>query len=93
MSMPKGRKFDHGYATVTQTGMGFREIAEIMTKDGDQMNHATARNVMLRALSKISGPLASLHGAKNGADSTKIAIDPRFQEAMMEIISQELKRM
>ena len=38
--MPKGTKFKSGYATVTNTGMGYREIAETMTKEGHKMNHA-----------------------------------------------------
>ena len=55
MSMPKGHKSKYGYATVTNDGgMGFHDIAERMTKSGDKMNHATARNVLLRALKKIS---------------------------------------
>ena len=34
MSMPKGTKFKSGYATVTNQGLGYREIAEIMTAEG-----------------------------------------------------------
>jgi hypothetical protein len=90
MSMPKGHKFSNGYATVTDQGLGFREIAERMTADGDEMNHATARNVLLRGLSKIARPVAALH-AKSGSsleeETWRIASDPRFQEAMIEILS------
>ena len=39
MSMPKGTKFKSGYATVTNQGLGYREIAEIMTAEGHKMNH------------------------------------------------------
>ena len=95
MSMPKGQKFSNGYATVTDQGLGFREIAERMTADGDEMNHATARNVVLRGLTKIARPVAALH-AKKGAsldeETWRIASDPRFQEAMIEIILEMRKQ-
>ena len=52
MSMPKGYKVEHGYATVGD-GLGYREIAEKMTETGDKMNHSTARNVFLSAMSKF----------------------------------------
>ena len=94
MSMPKGQKFNHGYSTVTGVGLGFREIAEQMTADGDEMNHATARNVLLRGLLKVSRPLIALHG-KTGdeldREAYRVATDPRFQEAMVEMISEELR--
>ena len=47
MSMPKGFKSKQGYATVSSTdgGMDYRTIAQKMTEDGHQMNHATARNI------------------------------------------------
>ena len=93
MSMPKGHKSSHGYATVTQGGMGFREIAEKMTEDGDKMNHATVRNILIRGLSKIAGPLGELHGLEKGSsegDVLRLASDPRFQSAIRDLL--EAKR-
>ena len=90
MSMPKGRQFSNGYATVTSQGLGFREIAEKMTNDGDEMNHATARNVLIRGLMKIARPVASLHCKTVSSlddEAWRIASDPRFQEAMIEILT------
>ena len=93
MSMPKGHKSKYGYATVTNDGrMGFHDIAERMTKSGDKMNHATARNVLLRALNKISTPLCQLHGVSKDAldeESTKTASDPRFQAAVAQFLDDE----
>jgi hypothetical protein len=94
--MPKGHKSTHGYSTVAaDVGLGFREIAEKMTADGDEMNHATARNVLLRGLMKISRPLLSLHG-KSGEgldhEAWRVASDPRFQQAMVDIFTDELSR-
>jgi len=96
MSMPKGHRSQHGYSTVSSDiGLGFREIAEKMTESGDEMNHATARNVLLRGLMKVSRPLLALHG-KSGTEldheSWRVASDPRFQEAMMDIISDEIRK-
>ena len=86
MSMPKGHKSNHGYSTVaSDVGLGFREIAEKMTESGDEMNHATARNVLLRGLMKVSRPLLGLH------ESWRVACDPRFQQAMVDIISNEIR--
>ncbi len=86
MSMPKGHKSATGYATVSSEDgcMGYREIAEVMTSDGDKMNHSTARNVFLRAMQKIANPVCEAYGAK---DTKKMSQDPRFQECIQEIIS------
>ena len=86
MSMPKGYKSSCGYATVSSDEgcMGYREIAEAMTSDGDKMNHSTARNVFLRAMQKIANPVCELYGAP---DSKNMSQDPRFQECIQEIIS------
>ena len=64
MSMPKGYKSSHGYATVSniQGGLGYREIAEKMTAEGDKMNHSTARNVFLAAMRKLARDLCKLYG-------------------------------
>ena len=91
MTMPKGYKSKYGYATViTDGGMCFHDIAKKMTASGDKMNHATARNVLLRALKKISTPLCELHGVKGellDEEAEKAASDPRFQAAIAEFIS------
>lgn len=85
MSMPKGTKFKSGYATVTNQGLGYREIAEIMTAEGHKMNHATARNYFLRAMEKLAEPMVQLMDNDRRAD--ELAVDPNFQDAMIEILS------
>jgi len=88
MSMPKGHKSDHGYATVSSKfgGMDYRVIAEKMTADGYKMNHATARNVFLRAMQKIARPLCEMYGEPDEHNVNRTASDPRFQEGMIEIV-------
>ncbi len=75
MSMPKGHKFNHGYAT-SEGGMGYREIAERCTSEGHRMNHATARNYFLRAMEKLAQPICELFP---GREIDQVAKDPRFQ--------------
>ena len=90
MSMPKGTKFKSGYATVTDQGLGYREIAEVMTSEGYKMNHATARNYFLRAMEKLAEPMVQL--MDNGRTAEDLAVDPQFQGAMIEILSSRKNR-
>ena len=91
MSMPKGFKSTNGYATVSSSGgMDYRKIAEKMSADGFKMNHATARNIFLRAMKKIAGPIHSMYDLEQDEISiTRTAKDPRFQESIMEIIDDQ----
>ena len=81
--MPKGMKHKNGYATVD--GPGYREIAEKMTEDGFKMNHATARNYFIRALTKLAKPLCAEFGGDK--DPKKVAQDPRFQKAIASMMT------
>jgi len=89
MSMPKGFKADNGYATVgDRGGKGYREIAEIMTNDGYPMKHSAARNYFLSGMRKLAAPICEMHGlSKDEVD--RIALDPRFQESIADIIEEE----
>jgi len=91
MSMPKGFKSRKGYATVSQIegGMDYRAIAEKMTCDGDKMNHATARNVFLRAMTKLARPLHELYRMNTDAASiVRTTKDPEFQSGILDIIEE-----
>lgn len=89
MTMPKGHKSPHGYATVKSLpgGMDYRSIAEKMTSDGDKMNHATARNVFLGAMKKFAGPILKMYDLSvDDGDVMRTAKDPRFQESIIDIL-------
>lgn len=89
MSMPKGFKADNGYATVgDRGGKGYREIAEIMTTDGFPMKHSAARNYFLSGMRKLAAPICEMHGLSND-EVDRIALDPRFQESVADIIEEE----
>ena len=89
MSMPKGFKSDHGYGTSKSLGgKTYHEISEAMNEQGFKMNHSTARNVFVSSLKKIAHEITLLYGMKlSEKDIKKIAIDPRFQEAVKEFMS------
>ena len=91
MPMPKGHKSKHGYATVKtfSGGNDYRAIADEMTSRGFKMNHATARNVFLSALTKIAKPIQEFHGfsSMSGDRISSAVRDPRFQEGVAEILS------
>lgn len=89
MSMPKGFKSKNGYATVSKTdgGLDYRSIAEQMCDEGHKMNHATARNIFLRAMKKLAGPVHEMYSLESDEISiTRTAKDPRFQESISEIM-------
>ena len=88
MSMPKGFKSENGYATSKSlNGKTYHEIAFIMKENGFKMNHSTVRNIFIKALIKIANNITVLYGMKlSEAELKKIAIDPRFQEAIMHFL-------
>jgi len=86
MSMPKGYKVEHGYATV-DSGLGYREIAEKMTDEGCKMNHSTARNIFLSAMSKFVTELFDVYNIPvSKGKIKKVSSDPRFQSGLMTAI-------
>ena len=90
MSMPKGYKSDQGYATVSGEGggMDYRTIAEKMSEQGHKMNHATARNIFLRAMKKLAEPLCELYEVENDSKRLdELSRNPSFQSSMIEVVS------
>jgi len=93
MSMPKGKKISRGYATVSEDDecTSYREISQIMTKDGYRMNHASARNHLLRIMKQFARTIATSEGVKLSQDKLMlIAKDPKFQSAISELVQNEL---
>lgn len=89
MAMPMGHKAENGYSTVAEieNGLGYREIAEAMSSRGHKMNHSTARNVLVTALSKLATNVCKAYGVEPEDEQVKrIASDPRFQAGLYEIL-------
>ena len=91
MSMPKGFKSENGYATSKSLcGKTYHEISDEMRAQGYKMNHSTARNIFISSLKKVAIEMTSLYNLKlTDAQIKKIAIDPRFQEAIKEYMCAE----
>ena len=91
MSMPKGFKAKNGYATVgDRGGLGYREIAEVMTESGYEMKHSAARNYFLQGMRKLAAPLVDLYGLSQD-EIDRIALDPRFQESVADVIEEGIE--
>ena len=88
MSMPKGFKSENGYATAKSlSGKTYHEIADVMKDKGYKMNHSTARNVFVSSLKKIASEVTNLYDVSlDDKEIKRIAIDPRFQEAVREFM-------
>ena len=88
MTMPKGFKSKNGYATTTELGgKSYQQIANIMTERGYVMNHSTARNVFLSAMSKFAMELFEIYNIPASKDKIKqVSSDPRFQSGLMTAI-------
>lgn len=86
--LKKGSKFSRGYATVVEDeGINYREIADIMTEMGFIMNHSSARNYVLRVMSKFA--TAFNEKWKLGLTDEamqNIAGSPQFQSAIADLL-------
>ena len=91
MSMPKGFKSENGYATSKSLGGStYHEISSIMIGKGFKMNNSTARNVFVASLIKIAAEVTKMYNLNlSDKELKRIAIDPRFQEAVRVYMSEK----
>lgn len=74
------------YVTL-EDGTDFRKIAKIMTKAGWQMNHATARNVLMNGLSKLITNISEEVGTHlSSKEVDSLLKNQQLHEAMAEIL-------
>ena len=79
-----------GYATVSNIGMDYRQIAKKMTESGHPMNHSSARNYVIRTMHKFAAEVIKMYDPEGSLNRERIDIiskDPRFQESMEIILS------
>lgn len=70
-----------------ESGVDFRKIAEVMTQAGYQMNHATARNQLMIALTKLLDDVAKQAGAKlSKAQLSKLLQNQTVHNALADIL-------
>ena len=88
MALKQGSRIDRGYATVAQDdGVNYREIAEVMTDLGFEMNHSSARNYILRVMRKFVVALCDAWSEEFDEDRIdEIAKDPNFQRAVADLL-------
>jgi hypothetical protein len=88
MPMPKGHKMSAGYSTNKNLGGdSYHDISDKMSEMGHKMNHSTARNLFINALKKIAKDVTNTYGVNcDDVEITRIAKDPRFQSAIIELM-------
>jgi len=86
--LKKGTKLSKGYATVIEDeGVNYREIADIMSNQGFIMNHSSARNYVLRVMSKFANAFAKEWSLYVNEEKIKvIAESPQFQSAIADML-------
>ena len=76
------------YVTVKNNqGLGLHDIANVMTKSGDKMNHSTVRNIINRSFVKIAKNVTNKFDLKySNEEIFNIAKSPDFQESVVELL-------
>ena len=90
MPMPKGHKVKGGYFTVASISGAddYKLIAKKCTEMGYKMQHSTARNVFLSAMTKIAKSIHTSNGSIASENELfEIAKNPVFQSSVAEILS------
>ena len=68
-------------------GLDYRSIANIMTKEGNKMNHSSVRNYITRGFCKVVKGISKDYGAKYSDEQIKkIAQSPEFQKSIIELM-------
>jgi hypothetical protein len=76
------------YVTLEQ-GTDFRKIAKTMSESGYQMNHATARNVLMASLTNLFKYISSeLDVEMTESQIKNVLRDQRVHEALSDILFQ-----
>lgn len=76
------------YASISETdGVNYRDIAEVMSDIGFKMNHSSARNYVLRVMSKFVREVASQWDVDlTDEEIVRIAKSPQFQQGICEVL-------
>jgi hypothetical protein len=76
------------YVTLEE-GIDFRKIAQIMTEAGYQMNHATARNVLMTSLTNLFKHISGeMDIDVSEAQIKNILKDQKVHEALSDVLFQ-----
>lgn len=87
MPMPKGKKVGSYVTLSDRDAMNYRTIASHMTDMGWKMNHATARGVLIKGMTKVAKRvLIGVKGYADPADVSRLVKSPAFQGYVGDII-------
>ena len=95
MSMPKGKKFNNGYCSVTAfpSSKNYRQISKICTEQGMKIGPSNVRNVLLSAMKKLVKPICEANAiCISDNQIMEIARNPHFQMSVATIIREESKK-
>lgn len=86
MALELGTKVERGYATVEE-GINYREIADLMTIMGYNMNHSSARNYVLRVMKQFVSAYSKQNDIILNDDQVQeIAKSPIFQNGVADLL-------
>ena len=91
MSMPKGKKFDNGYCSISSipNEKNYKQISVACGEKGIKIGPSNARNVLLNAMKKIAKPICEDNNRQSSEDEImKIAKSPDFQMSVAELIKE-----
>lgn len=78
------------YVTVGKSGLGLHAIANIMTAEGDVMNHSTVRNIINRSFVKVAKNMSKNYELNHTDEEIfNIAKSPQFQESVVELLERK----
>jgi len=88
MALKKESKFTKDYATVIDDeGVNYREIADIMSEIGFVMNHSSARNYVLRVMTKFAEAFDEEWELRLSDERVKsVAASPQFQSVISDLL-------
>lgn len=85
--MKQAVESNRNYATVNEDGINYRFISATMTILGYPMNHSSARNYVLRAMTHLAEGLAKEWGLKlSDEECIEIARNSLFQNGIAELL-------
>jgi hypothetical protein len=91
MAMPKGKKFDNGYCSISDVpnAKNYRQISAECKKYGMKICPSNVRNVLLSAMHKIAKPICEERGmSTREEDVMRIAKNPHFQMSVASLIKE-----
>tara|TARA_B100000902_G_C26949703_1_gene735165 strand:- start:245 stop:508 length:264 start_codon:yes stop_codon:yes gene_type:complete len=78
------------YVTVDSKGLGLHAIANVMTNEGNKMNHSTVRNIINKSFIKIAKNMTSKFDLNYSEEQIfNIAKSPDFQESVVELLERK----